>query len=138
MMPNVPPSPFKAAGQEVILVSMRSGRVSGAPGFDKIRELKSFVSLESDVTTGSLIERSIDLFTSLGSAFLMHEDPQVLAADVNTIRAMETAGTLLELDEDKNDCVPSDLETESTGASSNLEAENTMSSDARSVRPGAA
>merc|ERR1719502_1585203 len=83
------PRPFQASGQEVMLVSMRAGRVLATPGFDKIRELKSCHSLVTDVTVGSNVELSIDLFTGLGSAFLIHEDKEVMAADLQTIRAME-------------------------------------------------
>merc|ERR1740138_483046 len=43
-IPDAPPTPFKAAGQEVILVSMSRGRVVSTPGFDKIRKLRSFNS----------------------------------------------------------------------------------------------
>merc|ERR1719272_745570 len=44
-IPPVFPSPFRAMGQIVDLVSMTAGRVTGTPGLDKIRELPSFVSL---------------------------------------------------------------------------------------------
>jgi biotin carboxylase len=94
------PRPFQASGQEVMLVSMQAGRVLATPGFDKIRQLKSFESLATDVTVGSTVELSIDLFTSLGSVFLMHEDPDVMAADLRAIRAMELECTLFELSED--------------------------------------
>jgi biotin carboxylase len=93
------PRPFQASGQEVMLVSMRAGQVLATPGFDRIRQLKSFVSLATDVTVGSTVELSIDLFTCLGSVFLMHEDPAVMAADMRTIRAMESECTLFDLSE---------------------------------------
>jgi biotin carboxylase len=98
-MPDAPPTPFKAAGQEVILVSMSGGRVVSTPGFDKIRKLRSFNSIQSDIAPGSLVEPSIDLFTGLGSVFLMHDDPDVMAADLDVIRAMEVDGSLLEVEE---------------------------------------
>jgi len=94
------PRPFQASGQEVMLVSMQAGKVLATPGFDKIRQLESFKSLISDVTVGSAVELSIDLFTSLGSVFLMHEDPLVMEADMCAIRAMESDCTLFELSED--------------------------------------
>jgi len=101
MLPDVPPSPFKASGQEVILVSMVAGHVVGTPGFDKIRQLASFVSLISDVTAGSVIEHSIDLHTTLGFVFLMHDDLEVMAADLATIRTMEADCTMFQLKEDR-------------------------------------
>lgn len=97
-IPDVPPSPFKASGQEVILVSMQSGKVARTPGFDVIRQLSSFHSLEAGVAVGSKVERTVDLFGNLGSVFLMHQDPEVMAADLSTIRRMEVQCTLLELD----------------------------------------
>lgn len=104
-MPHAPPTPFAASGQEVILVSMFRGRVISTPGFDKIAKLRSFDSIESDVVPGSLVEPSIDLFTGLGSVFLMHDDPEVMAADLDIIRAMEVDGTLLEVEEDRDESV---------------------------------
>jgi len=103
MLPDVP-NPFKASGQEVILVCKRAGHVVSTPGFDKIRKLKSFVSLVSDVTAGSVVECSIDLHTALGSVFLMHDDLAVMAADLQTIRAMEEDCTLFQLEEYCHSC----------------------------------
>merc|ERR1719181_690904 len=88
-LPDVHPSPFKAFGQEVILVCMKSGRVVRTPGFDVIRQLRSFHSLDTGITAGSEVERTVDLFGNLGSVFLMHQDPDVMAADLEIIRRME-------------------------------------------------
>ena len=41
------PLPFKAAGQEVLIVSMHEGKLVGTPGFDTAKSLESFVSMES-------------------------------------------------------------------------------------------
>jgi hypothetical protein len=97
-LPDVHPSPFKAFGQEVILVCMQGGRVVSTPGFDVIRQLRSFHSLETGITAGSEVERTVDLFGNLGSVFLMHQDPDVMAADLEIIRRMEVQCTLLELE----------------------------------------
>ena len=40
-LPDKPPSPFKASGQEVDLVSFRQGTVKATPGFDLIKQLVS-------------------------------------------------------------------------------------------------
>lgn len=103
MLPDVPPSPFKASGQWVMLVSFCQGQVVSMPGFDKIRKLQSFISMDSDVAPGSFIEPSVDVFSSLGSVFLMHEDPDVMAADLKTIRDMETECRLFELQKEQHD-----------------------------------
>jgi biotin carboxylase len=124
MLPTVPPSPFKVSGQEVMLVSMQSGRVVRTPGLDKIRQLRSFVSLECDVAPGSFIEQSVDLFTSHGSVFLTHDDMDVIAEDVGAIRDMEVNGTLFLLEDDVCDCAASSHTTESTRDSDVCELES--------------
>ena len=91
-----PPAPFKASGQEVILVSFSRGTVKSTPGFDKIQKLQSFVYLETGVKKGTKVDHTIDLFTGIGSVILMHEDPKVLEDDVAFIRAMEKENKLFE------------------------------------------
>merc|ERR1719401_1728146 len=44
-LPGVFPSPFKASGQNVMLVSFFAGTVRATPGYDKLKKLSSFVSL---------------------------------------------------------------------------------------------
>jgi len=97
-LPDVPPSPFLVAGQEVILVSYCEGLVVGTPGLDRIRTLPSFVSLLETPAIGAKVERSVDLFTNVGSVIVMHPDPAVLEADVCTIRKLESEGALFDLE----------------------------------------
>eukprot|EP00529_Nitzschia_sp_RCC80_P006143 CAMPEP_0113487704 /NCGR_PEP_ID=MMETSP0014_2-20120614/25642_1 /TAXON_ID=2857 /ORGANISM="Nitzschia sp." /LENGTH=1036 /DNA_ID=CAMNT_0000381401 /DNA_START=102 /DNA_END=3212 /DNA_ORIENTATION=- /assembly_acc=CAM_ASM_000159 len=89
LLPDKPPSPFKAAGQEVILVSYGRGEVLDTPGFEDIKEMESYVCLETGVRPGSIVDYTVDLFTGIGSVILMHHDPAVLEADVERIRQME-------------------------------------------------
>ena len=89
VLPDKPPSPFKAAGQEVILVSYGRGKVKATPGFEDIKKMESYVYLETGVRPGSIVDYTIDLFTGIGSVILMHHDPKVLEADVERIRQME-------------------------------------------------
>jgi len=95
-IPNIYPSPFKAAGQEVYLVSNGRGKVRSTPGFDVIKELPSFIYLESGVMPGGSVDYTIDLFTALGSVLLMHNDPEVLEADIKKIREMENNNEIIE------------------------------------------
>jgi hypothetical protein len=94
LIPDKPLSPFKASGQEVILVSCKfqkkfailmkaknmiccllilysvldgRGTVKSTPGFEDIKELPSFVYLETGVRPGSQVDYTVDLFT--GSFF---------------------------------------------------------------------
>jgi biotin carboxylase len=94
--PDKPPSPFKASGQEVILVSFSCGVVKSTPGFEEIQTLESFVYLETGVRPGSFVDYTVDLFTGVGSVILMHEDETVLQHDVNRIRQMESENLLFE------------------------------------------
>lgn len=95
-LPKIPPSPAKAFGEEVILVSYAEGYVIGTPGYDAIKALESFVYLETGVTIGCKVERTVDLLTSLGSAILLHEDEEVVKRDVMKIRDMEKNNQLFE------------------------------------------
>lgn len=95
-IPDVYASPFKAAGQEVYLVSRGRGKVKSTPGFDVIKNLPSFVYLETGVAPGGFVDFTVDLFTSLGSVILMHRDPEVLKADIKKIREMEEYNELFE------------------------------------------
>jgi biotin carboxylase len=94
--PSIPPSPFKAAGQEVILVSFSRGTVRATPGYERIKELESYVYLETGVKPGSVVDYTIDLFTGIGSVILMHHDKDQLEADVKFIRDMERDNLIFE------------------------------------------
>jgi len=96
-LPTSPPSPAKAFGQEVILVSYAEGDVIGTPGYDEIKELESFVYLETGVAVGSKVEHTVDLLSSVGSVILMHEDEEVVKRDVAKIRQLEKSNELFEL-----------------------------------------
>eukprot|EP00532_Pseudo-nitzschia_australis_P008561 CAMPEP_0168173946 /NCGR_PEP_ID=MMETSP0139_2-20121125/6204_1 /TAXON_ID=44445 /ORGANISM="Pseudo-nitzschia australis, Strain 10249 10 AB" /LENGTH=969 /DNA_ID=CAMNT_0008091989 /DNA_START=69 /DNA_END=2978 /DNA_ORIENTATION=+ len=99
LLPSKPPSPFKASGQEVILVSFCRGLVKATPGFDVIKEMPSFVYLETGVRPGSRVDYTIDLFTGIGSVILMHKDSAVLEEDIQRIRDMEKNNELFTLEE---------------------------------------
>merc|ERR1711879_407586 len=88
-VPEVPPSPYQAVGQNVMLVSFGEGIVKSMPGYDQIKAMDSFVSLETGIAPGSKVERTVDIFTSVGSVILMHHDAATLAQDIATIRHME-------------------------------------------------
>jgi len=92
--PDKPPSPFKAFGQEVILVSFSRGRVKDTPGFEEMKKLPSYVYLETGVRPGSFVDYTIDLFTGIGSVILMHEDEETVRKDINRIRKMEKENLL--------------------------------------------
>eukprot|EP00985_Skeletonema_marinoi_P033822 scaffold42277_cov153-Skeletonema_marinoi.AAC.1 len=96
VLPQIPPSPAKAFGQEVILVSYAEGEVVATPGYDVIKKLESFVYLETGVATGSHVEHTVDLVTSVGSVILLHQDEDVVKKDIATIRELEKNNKLFD------------------------------------------
>merc|ERR1712107_827212 len=91
-IPAVYPSPFKAAGQNVMLVSFFSGTARSTPGYDRIRKLSSFVALQTGVGIGSKVELTVDLFTAVGVLVLANSDPKKMEADLAEVRKMEKEG----------------------------------------------
>lgn len=98
MIPEKPPSPFKASGQEVILVSYSRGKVRSTPGFDAIMKLASFCYLETGVRPGVFVDYTTDLFTGIGSVILMHQDAEVVRKDIEFVRELEKNNQLFELE----------------------------------------
>merc|ERR1719356_1770382 len=99
-VPDMPPSPYKAVGQEVMLVSFAEGVVKSTPGYDQIKAMESFVSLETGIEAGTKVERTVDIFTSAGSVILMHHDAEILEKDMATIRQMEIDCKLFEFEQE--------------------------------------
>lgn len=98
MLPDVMPSPFKASGQTVMLVSCFSGIVKRTPGYDRMRQLSSFVALQTGVGIGSEVGLTVDLFTAVGVLILVNSDATQLEADIAEVREMEKTG-LFEFEE---------------------------------------
>lgn len=98
-LPDVMPSPFKASGQTVMLVSFFSGTVKSTPGYDRMRTLPSFISLQSGVKVGSKVELTVDLFSAVGMLALANTDAKQLEVDIAEVREMEQT-RLFEFEED--------------------------------------
>jgi predicted ATP-grasp superfamily ATP-dependent carboligase len=98
-IPDVMPSPFKASGQAVMLVSYFAGTVKSMPGYDKMKKLSSFVALQTGYEKGSKVELTVDLFTAVGVLILANQDKHQLEADLSTVRKMEKEG-IFEFDEE--------------------------------------
>lgn len=97
-LPEVYPSPFQASGQEVMLVSFAEGTVIATPGYDKIRQMASFVALQTGIEVGSKVRRTIDLFTTAGVVVLANADKNQLQEDLDVIRSMEKENALFILE----------------------------------------
>jgi len=86
------PMALNKAGCEVFLVARHDGMVSGLPGVDTIRALRSFRKMELAVQPGMRQRKTIDCFTRPGSVQLANEDEAALRGDVEIIRSLETQG----------------------------------------------
>jgi biotin carboxylase len=91
-LPTAYPSPFKAAGQNVMLVSFFSGTVKSTPGYEKMRKMQSFVALQTSVSVGSRVNLTVDLFTAVGVLVLAHQEEKQLQIDLAEVRKMEKEG----------------------------------------------
>jgi len=98
-IPDAMPSPFKASGQAVMLVSYFSGTVKSAPGYEKMKKLSSFLALQTGYEKGSKVELTVDLFTAVGVLILANTNKAQLEADLADVRKMEKEG-IFEFDEE--------------------------------------
>ena len=100
-LPDMPPSPFLAAGQCVDLVSYCSGTVKSAPGYDVIKLMPSFVHLETRVTPGTKVVPTIDMETDIGTVCLVNTDKEVFQRDVAMIRHMQESNLFFEYEKEE-------------------------------------
>jgi hypothetical protein len=98
-IPDVMPSPYKASGQAVMLVSYFAGTVKSTPGYERMKKMSSFLALQTGYEKGSKVSLTIDLFTAVGVLMLANADKCQLEADVAEVRKMEKDG-LFEFDEE--------------------------------------
>lgn len=100
-LPDVPPSPFLAFGEEVHLVSYQNGVVADTPGYDVIRSLPSFCRMEGVPTVGKVLVPTIDLNTCVGGIVLKHKDAEQVKRDVAAIRQLEEDNEIFALEEEE-------------------------------------
>lgn len=86
------PSPIRKHIYVVTLISRQRGILAGYGRFNEVRKLSSYHSELALVSTGAHIVETIDLFTSPGIVYLVHEDRSTLDADYRRIRALEEDG----------------------------------------------
>ncbi|GMI01569.1 hypothetical protein TrLO_g10212 [Triparma laevis f. longispina] len=79
-------------GREVFLVARENGKIKSMPGVDTIMSLKSFLKCEMAVQPGDQLKKTVDCFTRPGAVQLIHDDPAVVEADYQTLRALEIDG----------------------------------------------
>ena len=88
-IPDTPPYPFKAFGQEVIFVNNSRGKVKSAPGYEVIKNMPSFVHMDGLISPGTEVDYTVDLITGIGSVIVMHKDEAVVKRDIEFIRYLE-------------------------------------------------
>merc|ERR1712066_690729 len=100
-IPSVMPSPFKASGQAVMLISYFTGEVLSTPGYEKMKQLPSFAALQTGYGQGSQVEVTVDLFTAVGVLMLANSDSEQLARDLAEVRQIEKEGIFVFVEEEK-------------------------------------
>jgi len=91
-IPAVMPSPFRASGQAVMLISYFTGEVLSTPGYEKMKQLPSFAALQTGYGQGSKVEVTVDLFTAVGVLMLANSDSEQLERDLAEVRQIEKEG----------------------------------------------
>jgi biotin carboxylase len=76
----------------VSLISHEHGILEAAPVIDQVRTLSSFFSLTSTLTPGAPVARTVDLFTSPGVVYLVHDSAAQVASDYRLLRQFEADG----------------------------------------------
>jgi biotin carboxylase len=67
------------------LISEDSGELAGIEGLGQVRRLPSFDGVKFYRNIGDPIERTTDLLSTWGLVFLIHEDPEVLRGDADSV-----------------------------------------------------
>merc|ERR1711879_895310 len=101
LIPSVMPSPFRASGQAVMLISYFTGKVLATPGYDKMKQLPSFAALQTGYGQGCKVEVTVDLFTAVGVLMLANSDPEQLERDLAEVRQIEKEGIFVFAEESR-------------------------------------
>merc|ERR1712014_185362 len=101
LIPSVMPSPFRASGQAVMLISYFTGKVLATPGYEKMKQLPSFAALQTGYGQGSKVEVTVDLFTAVGVLMLANSDSEQLAKDLAEVRQIEKEGVFTFVEESR-------------------------------------
>ena len=89
-LPDIPRA-FQGSGLIVPLVSYFSGRVESTPGYERMKNMVSFLELCSFISAGSEVQVTLDCFTCAGFLVLAGSHEQVWA-DLEKVRQLEKEG----------------------------------------------
>lgn len=76
----------------VILISEVEGKIQSVSQMDLIRKLTSFCDMRLSIKKDGPIKKTVDLTSSPGYIFLVHENPEIIEQDYQTIRELEKKG----------------------------------------------
>lgn len=82
-------SRLKKFCMSVSLISQKAGILQKDLPWEKIESLKSFHTLQRRVKPGDRIKPTVDLFSTIGGVYLLHELDEQIISDYHAIRAME-------------------------------------------------
>jgi len=94
------PQPFDGFGMLCFLVSYKEGTLLASPGLDKLRQLPSHIRSALEVEEGTRVVKTINIFTELGIALLLHADPAVVEADYARLHDLCADDDFLVVDSD--------------------------------------
>ncbi|MFS8096765.1 ATP-grasp domain-containing protein [Lentzea alba] len=86
------PYQLKSRLRCVNLISPADGVIPDEDGWQQVRDLPSFGALVVNLPAGTRFSRTIDMATCPGTVYLTHDEPAVLEADYQALRALEEAG----------------------------------------------
>eukprot|EP00927_Polykrikos_kofoidii_P086269 TRINITY_DN9616_c0_g1_i1.p1 TRINITY_DN9616_c0_g1~~TRINITY_DN9616_c0_g1_i1.p1 ORF type:complete len:507 (+),score=74.56 TRINITY_DN9616_c0_g1_i1:58-1578(+) len=98
-LPDVMPTPFKASGQQIDLVSTQEGVVIAMPGIEEIKRLPSLIHIDCAAEIGGRVTRTVDMFTMPGSLLLVSDTEAQLEKDIQIIRNLEATGRLFDIED---------------------------------------
>ncbi|OGV41586.1 MAG: hypothetical protein A3F46_10715 [Legionellales bacterium RIFCSPHIGHO2_12_FULL_42_9] len=81
--------PLKKWSRWADLIVPASGKVKSFTLIDQLKKLDSFHSVNVNIKPGDYLARTVDLYTSPGSIYLVNEDPIKLEDDYLKLRAFE-------------------------------------------------
>jgi hypothetical protein len=79
-------------GLAVFLINKKSGIIRDVKNLQRISELPSFFKSRVNLKPGDRVSKTVDLYTTPGSIFLVDRDKQVVLNDYRTIRRIEEDG----------------------------------------------
>lgn len=92
------PYELRAHARCVALISEQEGRIRACRRLAQLAALPSYAGAIALLGVGDRIRRTVDLFSSPGTIYLVHEDRDQLERDYARLRALERAG-LFEVEE---------------------------------------